>query len=151
MAQGLCERKYQCELAKQTVLLLKERIAKNRLPAAFDALDGSLPFSFVSLHDYNLFQQLRDRQREIMQEHRRELLRLFLATTEAKRDESKRDFDQAMAQFWREQRTVPEQERLTDGLIAILERRVALITTRLDYVYQYHHERLLVPTSTHHA
>ena len=134
--------KYQCENARQEVLLLKERIAQNKLPPSFDALQEPAPHSFRSLSDIQLGQQLSDRQQAILQHHRKEMIALYLDATEAKRDESRTLFNETMDNMQERQRILFVPDRFSPTMIHLLDRQLALITAKLECIYCFKIQQL---------
>ena len=143
----LLDLKYQCENARQEVLLLKEQIAQNKLPPPFDALLGPAPHSFRSLSDTQVGQQLSDRQEAILQQHRKEMITLYLDTVEAKRDESHTLFNEAMNNMQERQHILSVPDRFSAAMLRLLDRRLALITERLECVSRFKIQQLTFQTS----
>lgn len=132
-ATRLLDLKYQSERARREVLLLGERIAHNKLPSWFDALQGPAPHSFRALFDTQLGQQLNDRQQAILQYHRKEMIALYRDIVEAKQDESQTLFHDAMHRMRREcQQTLPLADQFSPTMLHILEQQFELITERLE-------------------
>ena len=119
------------------MLLLNERIAQNKLPSSFDALQGPTPHSFRSLSDTELGQKLSDRQEVILQHHRKEMITLYLDTVEAKRDESHTLFNNAMDSMQERQHILSVPDRFSPAMLVLLNRRLALITERLECIYRF--------------
>ena len=140
--------KSQYEEAQQEMLLLQEHIAQNKLPASFDAYPRSAPHSFRSLSDVHLGQQLTDRQQNILHDHRKEMISLFLIITEAKLDESRTFFDEAMDSMWQNQRILPMGERFTPDMINLLDRQLALIKEGIESFYRFKIQQLAFRSPT---
>ena len=64
------------------------------------------------------------------------MISLFLAVTEAQMTESGILFTGAMDRMWQNQHILPIGERFTSDMTDVLDRQLALITTRLDFVYR---------------
>ena len=135
-ATALLDLKYQSESARQEVLLLRERIAHNELPAWFDALQGPAPHSFRALFDTQRGQQLNDRQQVILQYHRKELMALYLDIVEAKQDESHTVFSDAMNRMRECQHTRPLADQFSPTMLHLLDQQLELITERLESTYR---------------
>jgi hypothetical protein len=130
-ATRLLDLKYQSERARREVLLLDERVAHNKLPSWFDALQGPAPHSFRALFDTQLGQQLNDRQQAILQEHRKEMIALYRDIVKAKHEESQALFHDAMFRMREDQQTLPLADRFSPTMLRILDQQFELIAERL--------------------
>ena len=129
------------------MLLLKEQIAQNKLPPPFDALLGPTPHSFRSLSDTQVGQQLSDRQEAILQQHRKEMITLYLDTVEAKRDESHTLFNEAMNNMQERQHILSVPDRFSPVMLRSLDHRLDLTTERLECFYRFKIQQLTFQTS----
>jgi len=116
---------------------MQQQALDNKLPKLFDSVYIPLPSSIHSLTDRNLREQLQARHQDIMKQYKNEMMKIYIETVEVKLRESQKLFDDEMAKFWKEQNSLPINQRLNQTMINLMDRHLTLIISKLECIYNY--------------
>lgn len=72
-----------------------------------------------------------------MQHYQNEMRTLSINIMDAKLSECEKIYDDDITKFWQNQRTLPVDQRLTPAIVDLMERRLTLITDKIQCLYHY--------------
>ncbi|CAF1336883.1 unnamed protein product [Rotaria sordida] len=124
------------ETAKFEVAILKQRAIHNHLPKSFQSLDIPTSISLNNINDPRIRQQLYEKCEKILQKTKSEMMLVYIAVAETKMNETKEKFNKDMADMQDIQHSGPHTKRLTQNMVAIMNRRFQNINERLVNLYK---------------
>lgn len=134
--EKLTQTKIDKETARCEVALLKQRLAHNHLPKAFDLLAIPPPISINSIHHDNTRQYLMERCEKILQRTKSDMMLVYTTTAEHILSEKEKIFENNMISMKRRQQNDSLDEKLTQKMMDILEKRFKNINERLLCLYK---------------
>lgn len=118
--------------------MLKKHIINDQdTPFVFD----SLPFAHVPIFDsidqIDIRQELYEQYQNIIKHARSNIVNVYLKSATAQMERYHREYNEGMKNFWQNQRSLPNTEKLSSPMIDFIERRSHIVAERIQCVYNY--------------
>ncbi|CAF4785404.1 unnamed protein product, partial [Rotaria sp. Silwood2] len=94
-------------------------------------------------------QKLHDQYRSVAEQAKYDMIQLYLSSAEAQMNRYHKQFYVKMTQFWLEQRSLPQDRKLSNTMIHLIEERYKNIIESVKCAYQYK-MKLMRMNSNHH-
>ena len=134
----LFHRKYCYEKASQDIVWIKQPyIQEKKLIKSLQKIRNSVPSFIQSLANIELRTQLTSQHQQIIQHYQHEMMNIFINLIDAKFEQCEKIFNSEVAQLWKNQRTLPVNERFTSTMIDLIERHLLMIVEKVEYMYYY--------------
>ncbi|CAF4696087.1 unnamed protein product, partial [Rotaria socialis] len=95
----------------------------NKLPDILNIIEETLPTTITNLNDTAIRERLSKQYVRIIQKAKYDLMSVLSAAAQFNKDEHRETYDKEMIQLWDNQRQLPNDERLTENLLTILDQR----------------------------
>ena len=130
----ICHAKYQEETTKGEYSLVKQRISIHTSQQSFDLAQETL---FDKIEDQHIRRKLHDQYINVAKQAKDEMIQLCLSSAEAQMHRYDQQFTAKSKQFWLEQRSLPNDQKLPDVMIDLIEQRWKNISESVKCAYQY--------------
>ncbi|CAF3116190.1 unnamed protein product [Rotaria sp. Silwood2] len=147
IVKQLCHAKYQEEITREEFNLLKEQIS-NQKPSPASELPPQETF-FNTIGNQEVRQKLHDQYRSVAEQAKHDMIQLYLSSAEAQMNRYHKQFYVKMKQFWLEQRSLPQDRKLSNTMIHLIEERYKNISESVKCAYRYK-MNLMRLNSNHH-
>ncbi|CAF3430834.1 unnamed protein product [Rotaria socialis] len=128
--------KSQKEISKFEAAILKQRLAHNHLPKAFQSLDIPSPLSLKTIQDDNIRQHLQDRAEKVLQRTKCHMILVYLAVAETKMNEYRINYDKLMSELQLNQKSGSIHQKLNEKMFNLMEERFKNINEHLIRLYR---------------
>jgi len=91
---------------------------------------------FDSINDPNIRQQLCNQYRQIIQQSKDEMMKIYMTSAEAQMHQCHKQFNDELKQIWQEQQSLPIKQRLNEVMLDLIEQRHSNISERVKLMYK---------------
>jgi hypothetical protein len=130
----LCHAKYQEETTKGEFSLVQQRISIHTSHQSFDLAQETL---FDQIEDQHMRRKLHDQYINVAKQAKDEMIQLCLSSAEAQMHRYHQQFTAKLKQFWQEQRSLPNDQKLPNIMINLMEQRWKNISESVKCAYKY--------------
>ena len=95
-----------------------------------------MPTSITSISDVTIRQRLTNEYQYIIDKAKADLMKVLTSATRAKKMDSELDFQKQMAEIWKKQHQLHMNERLTNVLLTLIEKRQKNIIECIKNIYE---------------
>lgn len=132
----LIQKKFDKEKSKLEVNILKQRLTLNYFPKSFEQLIISMPTSIDTIMDKNLAQHLKNRSEKISQQTKSNMMEIYMAASEARANQYRMEFDNAMNILKENERIGPRHRKFTTTMSDIMLKHFNHINEHLIATYK---------------
>ena len=134
--QNVSRRKYEKEIAKMHVAILKQRLLYNHLPESFESLHIPEPITLDTIHSGTMRQRLSEQYYKVLQRSKSDMLRVYIATEQVKADQYISEFDRCYEEMKEDQRTGLSHKKFTPTMRQLFQQRLTNVNQHIKYVYK---------------
>ena len=126
---------YNKEKSSQELTLFQMGVLYNKLPDILNIIEETLPTTITNLNDTAIRERLSKKYVKIIQQAKYDLMSVLSMAAQFAKDEHRETYDKEMIQLWDNQRQFPDDERLKQNSLTILDQRQQNIIKCLEYIY----------------
>jgi len=131
-------------MTKHELQLLKKQIAHHQSSSSFDSLPISHVPLFDSINNANVRQQLYAQYRQVIEQSKMDMFNLYISSATTQTQHYQRQHNDQIEKMGLDQRSLPQDQKLTPVMIDLIEQRANIITERIKCIYNFKAETLSV-------
>lgn len=133
--QNVSRHKYEKEIAKMHVAVLKQRLLCNHLPSSFESLHIPEPISLDSIRSGTIRQRLSEQYYKVLQRTKSDMFRVYIATEQAKADQCISEFDRCYEEMKENDQTGRTDKKFTPTMLRLFQQRLTNVNQHIKCIY----------------